>query len=156
MKTTKNIILALIVSSLAFSSCISIMYGSESITRSAKCDTMNGKLFLRITNTGKIGISSLSLNTDSGEFKYGGLLPGETTCYFPIKPIYKRPGYKIHLLRFNTFGETETRVFNGIPIDHIGDLKLTHGFYTLKVNLGKKKGDINVHQFEIIFDRDKI
>jgi hypothetical protein len=153
MTRVKQFILFVIAACiLILISCTRTIYNVEYSAKKPNCDTTSGQLYLRIINTGKFGISSMGFNTESGQIKYGGLMPNDTTCYFPIPPVYNRPGYKIYILRFNNFGQANGISLIGTSIDHIGDAKFTSGYCTLTIALKKIKGKFKVDKLLVSKD----
>lgn len=133
---------------LTLAACSRTIYNVQYITN-PNCDTTHGQLFMRIINEGKLGISSFRLRTDSGWMQFGAVIPHDTTCYFPISPVYSNPLYEIYMLRFNSFGKITNVTKIGVPIDHIGETKFTSGYCTLHLSVTKKKRKLRVQNFRI-------
>jgi hypothetical protein len=100
---------------------------------------------MRIVNKSKKhGISSLSFQVDSGQIYYGGIAPQQTTCYFPIRPVYENPSYQVYLCTFNTFGRAYLQPLRAITIDHTGEKKITEGRCTLTIDITGKDDQIDI------------
>ncbi len=111
------------------------------------------KLFVRIVNVGKTGISSLGIYTDSGLFRFRGILSGDTIPYVPIYSFYNGPGYRITIVSDRFIGKLRAISRVGQSIDHIGDEKYTYGYYTIKVSARLKKRRIRDFKLEIVKDK---
>jgi len=118
------------------------------------CDTSYGRLNIRIINSGKIGFSSVTLKTDSGDIVICGVKPGDTSCYFPISPIYKNAEYHISTLRLRGLRQPFGLTFYSGPKSNVGQEKFSSGFCTMIIELSKKnkKGDISLSKVGISKD----
>ena len=102
---------------------------------------------------GKFGISSLQISTDSGEVKYPGIKPNDTTCYFKIPPIYNNPTLEISIVRFNNIGMSSAGALLHFVIDrNKNQEKLSFGNYTMRILLKKVKGRLTIKESTIAAD----
>ena len=134
-------------------SCTRTIYNLEYSSKKPKCDTSRGQINLRIINAGKFGISSLKIYTDSGEVKYPGIKPNDTTCYFKIPPIYNNPTFEISIVRFNNIGMSGAGAILHFIVDRSKTQeKLNPGNYTMRVLLKKVKRKLTIGESTIIAD----
>ena len=120
-------------------SCTSIFYGVNFVPKKTKCDTTSNRLNLRIINSGKVGFSSITLSTDSGDVVISGVKPGDTSCYYPIPPIYENAKYKISTLRLRRFGQADGIAFSNVIANNEGKEKFSSGFCTLIIEISDKR-----------------
>lgn len=145
-----HIYLSLLV--LLISSCGRRLYNLDFVQESTIKDKQEQKLFVRIVNVGKTGISSIGIYTDSGLFRFRGILPGDTIPYVPIYSFYNNPGYRMTIVSDRFIGKLRAISIDGQAIDHIGDVKFTSGYYTIRVSATLIKRRIGNRKLEVVKD----
>ena len=143
MKVRKSIYLVSVIMSLSCKvSSLALLKEDKIID--CPCKTTDSKLNVRIKNTGVIPFTSISINIDNKDYKFGGLNPGEYSCYKNLPYIYKTVN-KISISFFSLKNKGVSIITE--PIDYVGEVKMTSGYVTINI---PSNGTISKPQLGII------
>lgn len=132
-------IIFFIIVVLLFTSCSKTFIGVTFVDCERKSYSIADGPNIRIINTGKIGISSIALETDSGKIILCGTNPGDTSIYFKIPPLCKNTRAEFMMYRTHFLGREK-----GYIISHSKDInevcqKIISGNYSLLVSVFRRK-----------------
>lgn len=135
-------------------SCSKTIHNSFYIFDNAKLlDTAASKVNIRIINEGEVGVSSITLMTDSGRVTLRGAKPKDTTRYYAIYPLFKKPFYEIQVVKHSFFRGTIAEATRCCEYMSVDSTKFTSGYYSLYIRVPKQNERIPVGRFYIGRDR---
>lgn len=107
---------------------------------------MADSISVRILNKGKHYIKEYTLTIDRNDYQYFDISKKKNSKYQRLPYIWPSNKNKITVIVKQMFKYDKWITVGTLPIDHVGEEKLTSGFYTIEIRTRRNKDNLEVDQ----------
>ncbi|MDZ7605144.1 MAG: hypothetical protein U5K79_06055 [Cyclobacteriaceae bacterium] len=107
---------------------------------------MADSIRVRILNRGKHYIKEYILTIDGNDYQYADIGKKKTFKYQRLPYIWPSNRSKTTVIIKQMFNYDKWITVGKLPIDHVGEEKLTSGFYTIEIRTKRNKDNLDVEE----------